>query len=136
MTENSDGRAPIRTSASGWLKDVAEAYRTRKPILIEDDAHLGINPKQDSLLRMGLKAQLSGREWAGVCLSVGVAGVGVWLIVMAVLDPEPFSKVALVIATGALLLGTGGLVAVRILTHLKPPNVRIFKTGVFEIYWD
>jgi hypothetical protein len=136
MSGESEEKRQVKTSTRGWLKEVAEAYRNRVPILIDDDAQVGINPKEDSLLKMGIKAKLSAREWAGVCLSLGVAGIGVWLIVMAVLDPEPFSKVALVIVTGALLLGTGGLVAVRVLTHLKPPNIRIFKTGIFEIYWD
>lgn len=126
----------IRTSNTDWLKQVAKAYKARLPILLEDDAHLGINPQLDSLLRMGLKAGLSAREWIGVCVALGIAGVGIWLVVAAVLDPEPFSKVALVIVTGAVLLGTGGLMAIRVLTHLKPPNVRIFKTGVFEIYWE
>jgi len=85
---------------------------------------------------MGKKAKLSPREWTGVLVSLGIAGMGAWLMVMAVLDPEPYTKVAAAIATGAVLLGTGGLVAVRVLTHVKPPNIRVSKTGLFEIYWS
>lgn len=125
----------ILTSAPGWLKQLAKAYKTREPILIEDDALIGIDPNVDTLMKMGLKAGLSRREWSGILVSLGMAGFGAWLVVMAVLDPEPYSKVAVTVAAGAVLLGTGGLVAIRILTHLKPPNIRVRKSGVFEIYW-
>jgi hypothetical protein len=126
----------IRTSVNGWLKRVAEAYRARESFLLEDDAQIGIDPREDTLLRMGMKAKLAKREWAGVLISVGIAGIGAWLIIMAVLDPEPYTKVATAIATGAVLLSTGGLVAVRILTQVKPPNIRVSRGGVFEIYWE
>ena len=125
----------IKTSSTDWLRNVVEAYKERRAFLLEDDAHLGIDPREETILQMGRKANLTRREWSGVLISCGIAGVGVWLIVMAVLDPEPFSKVASTIAAGAVLLGTGGLVAIRILTHIKPPNIRVSKNGVFEIYW-
>lgn len=125
----------IKTSAVGWLKQAAEAYKARQPFLLEDDAHIGVDPREDTLMRMGLKAQLSARAWSAVMISVGIAGVGAWLIVMAVLDPEPYSKVAMAIVTGAILLGSGGLTAVRVLTNVKPPNIRVSKMGIFEIYW-
>lgn len=125
----------IKTSAVGWLKQAAESYKKREAFLLEDDAQIGIDPREDTLLQMGRKAKLTARDWTAVLISVGIAGVGAWLIVMALLDPEPYSKVAAAIATGAILLGTGGMLAVRILTHVKPPNVRVSKGGVFEIYW-
>lgn len=126
----------IRTSAANWLRDAASAYRAKIPFQLEDDAQLGIDPREDSLFQMGKKASLSPREWSGVMVSLGVAGVGAWLVVMAVLDPEPYTKVATAIVAGAVLLGTGGLVAVRVLTHAKPPNIRVTKAGSFEIYWS
>src|SRR4051812_16118049 len=115
----------VRTSADHWLREVAAAYRGRIPFSLLDDAQLGVDPRQDTLFQMGQKARLSPREWTGVLISLGIAGVGAWLLVLAVLDPEPYSKVASSVITGALLLGTGGLVAVRVLTHAKPPNIRV-----------
>ena len=125
----------IRTTENGWLKKLADAYKTRMPFVLQDDTNLGVDPREDSLLRMGLKARLTRREWSAVLVSVGIAGVGAWLIVMAVLDPEPYTKVAAAIVSGAVLLGTGGLVSIRVLTNIKPPNIRVSKTGVFEVYW-
>lgn len=126
----------VRTSAPQWLREVAAAYRARRAFRIEDDAQVGIDPREDTLFQMGKKAKLSPREWSGVLVSLGIAGVGAWLLILAVLDPEPYSKVASSIVTGAVLLGTGGLVAVRVLTHTKPPNIRVTRSGVFEIYWS
>ena len=135
MKSTDESQKIVQTSSRGWLEKVARAYRERQPIILEDDAQVGIDPRKDTLLQMGLKAKLLSREWAAVLISLGVAGVGTWIIVMAVLDPEPFSKVLATIATGAILLGTGGLMAVRVLTHVKPPNIRVSKSGTFEIYW-
>src|SRR4051812_35720450 len=109
----------IRTSKKGWMNELAIVYKARLPFVLEDDADVGIDPREDTLVRMGLKAGLTRREWSGLLITLGIAGIGAWLLVMAVLDPEPYSKVAAAIATGAVLLGTGGLMAVRILTHLK-----------------
>lgn len=125
----------IKTSAKNWLKEVAEHYKRRENFLLEDDAHIGIDPRVDTLLRMGLKSQLSRREWAAVFVSLGVAGVGVWLLVMAVLDPEPFSKIMVALVTGAILLGTGSTYAIKILTNVKPPTIHVGRGG-FRIEWD
>jgi hypothetical protein len=131
-----DSKEVIRTTENGWLKKLAAAYKSRLPFVLNDDANLGVDPREDSLLRMGVKGKLTRREWSAVLVSVGIAGVGAWLIVMAVIDPEPYSKVAAAIISGAVLLGTGGLVAIRVLTHIKPPNIRVSKTGIFEVYWN
>ncbi len=126
----------VHTSTKGWLEKLAKAYRERQPLLLEDDANVGIDPRVESILQMGLKAKLARREWAAVVVSLGVAGVGTWVLVMAVLDPEPFSKMVATIVSGAVLLGTGGLMAVRILTQIKPPTIRVTKAGSFEITWN
>jgi hypothetical protein len=125
----------IKTSAQNWLKKVSEFYKKREAFVLVDDAHVGVDPRQDTLLQMGRKAQLSRREWAGVLVSLGVASVGVWLLVMAVTDPEPYSKVMAAVLAGAVLVGSGGMMAIRILTHIKPPKVRV-GSGGFEIEWE
>jgi hypothetical protein len=131
-----NGKLTIRTSARGWMSELARAYRAKEPLVLEDDAEIGIDPRRDTILDMGRRSDLSARDWYGVLISLGVAAVGAWLLVMAVLDPEPYSKVAVAIATGAVLLGSGGFYAVRILTNVKPPRVSVSRTGTFEIDWS
>jgi hypothetical protein len=125
----------IRTSSSGWFARLARAYRARARVVVVDDAGVGIHPGSDTLLDMGRRASLSVREWAGVLVALGMSGLGAWVVVMAVLDPEPYSKVLGAIIAGAAVLGAGGFAAIRILTHHQPPKVSISTHG-FEIAWD
>jgi hypothetical protein len=125
----------IKTSSVDWFSQLARAYKLRTRVVLVDDAKVGINPESETLLDMGKRARLSAREWAGVMVSLGMGVVGAWVIVMAVLDPEPYSKVVGTIVAGAVLLGGGGFAAIRILTHHKPPKVTFSPRG-FEIAWD
>jgi hypothetical protein len=129
------GEMMIRTSSAGWFSELARAYKLRARVVLVDDARVGISPESETLLDMGKRAGLSVREWAGVLVSLGMSAVGAWVIVMAVLDPEPYSKVVSTIVAGAMLLGAGGFAAHRILTHHKPPKVTLSGRG-FEIAWD
>jgi hypothetical protein len=129
------GEMMIRTSSAGWFSELARAYKLRARVVLVDDARVGISPESETLLDMGKRAGLSVREWAGVLVSLGMSAVGAWVIVMAVLDPEPYSKVVSTIVAGAMLLGAGGFAAIRILTHHKPPKVTLSGRG-FEIAWD
>jgi hypothetical protein len=125
----------IKTSQQGWLQELSKSYREQKPVRIVDDAHIGIDPQSDSLLTMGWKAKLTVREWFAVAISLGVSVAGAYLLVVAIVDEEPFSKIAVALITGAVLLGSGGFMAVRILTKIKPPNIKVAGDG-FEINWN
>jgi hypothetical protein len=125
----------IRTSTQGWLEELARCYREKQDVILIDDAKVGINPESDTILAMGHKAKLSTNEWIAVLICLGVSLFGAYLLVMAILDPEPYSKIAIALITGAILLGSGGLAAVRVLTKIKPPNVKVTLKG-FEISWD
>ena len=124
----------VRTSAPSWLAVLAKAYKEQTPTLIIDDANVGIDPANHSLFDMGRKAELSVAEITAVCIAVGMSFVGVGMVVLAFLDPEPTSKLALLIGAGAVLALTGGLSAIHVLTKKKPPNIRVGKNG-FEISW-
>lgn len=62
-----------------------------------------------------------------------MSAAGAFLLVMAILDPEPYTKIAFTLGTGAPLLTGGGFAAIRVLVDHKPPSVKIFPTGGFEI---
>jgi|ERR1051326_1313556 hypothetical protein len=125
----------IKTSRSAWLTELSQSYKKKEPVLLVDDAKIGIDPSTETLLIMGRKGKISAREWIAVLISLGVAASGAYLLVMAILDPEPYSKIVAAIGTGAVLIGSGGFMAVRVLTHIKPPNVKMTPQG-FEIHWN
>lgn len=125
----------VRTSESGWLGQLADAYRSHTPALVIDDANVGIDPSQHSLFEMGRSARLSGREIGAVCISCGMSAAGAAMVLLAVLDPEPTSKLGLLIGSGALLAFTGGWSAIQVLTTNRPPNVRVTRAGM-AISWQ
>ena len=125
----------IRTSDAQWLTTLAQVYRERQEAVLLDDAKLGVDPTSQTLLQMGRKGRLSREEWVAVGLSVGLSSAGIFLVVFAAVDPEPWSKVGFAIGAGSVLALTGGFSAIRILTRVKPPRISVGKSG-FEISWD
>lgn len=128
----------IRTSDAGWLERLARAYRERAAVVVVDDAGAGIDPSRQTVFEMARLVRLSPREIAAVAVALGMGGAGVLMIVLAFLDPEPTSKLGLLVGGGAVCVFTGGLTAVRILVSHKPPRVRVDAGSVarFELYWD
>ena len=104
-------------------------------MVIIDDANVGIDPGSQSLLELGLKTGLSRKEWTAVLIAGGMTIFGAAVILLAILDPDPTSKLGLLIASGAVLTLGGGFSAIRILTKHKPPKVRVSRNGI-EIEWD
>lgn len=127
---------PIYTSSQDWLKQLAAAYRARMAITLVDDAELGVNPVSQTLLDMGRHAALSVKEWMAVLVSLGMGGLGAWLIVMAVIDPEPYTKISFALGAGTVMTMGGGWSAVRVLTGHKPPTVTLSPRGGFEIRFE
>jgi len=125
----------IRTSSRGWLAALSQAYRDKQPVTVIDDAGVGIAPEMDSLLDMGRKSKLTREEWVGVLVSLGMCGAGIAMVAAAILDPEPTSKLGLLIVGGSIVCLGGGFSAIRVLTKTRPPTVRVTKNG-FEIDWD
>ncbi len=128
----------IRTSDRGWLERLAQAYKDRRPVVVEDDLGVGIDPARQSVLDMARHVRLTPREWAAVGVSVGLSGAGVLMVVLAFLDPEPTSKLGLLVGGGALCVFTGGVAALRILVSHRPPHVHFTagKIAQFDIRWD
>jgi hypothetical protein len=125
----------IRTGEAGWFPRLAHAYRDRERVLLVDDAKVGIDPKNQSLVSMGIKAGLSPADWAAVAVAVGVSAAGVMMVVLAFLDPEPTSKLGLLVGGGAVCVLTGGLTAIGILTRRRPPTIELTASG-FKISWE
>jgi hypothetical protein len=124
----------VRTSDPNWLRTLALLYRARASGVLVDDAGLGIHPEDQTLLQMARVSGLSKREIASVSVALGMSTVGVTMVILAVLDPEPTSKLGLLVGGGAVCVLGGGFSAIRILTQHKPPNIRATAKGI-EIFW-
>ncbi|MBU0654242.1 MAG: hypothetical protein KJ914_03815 [Gammaproteobacteria bacterium] len=124
----------IKTSQEGWLKDLAVTYKEKTPVTIFDDAKVGIDLTKDSIFDMGRKAELTTAEITAVCVAIGMSVTGIGMILLAFFDPEPTTKLGLLIGGGATLLLTGGFSAIYVLTKQKPPKVKIGPNGI-EVEW-
>ena len=137
MSEEIEDIKEIRASEKDWFKKLAEAYKNKINVIFIDDAGLNINPAIQTLLEMGQKAGIEPREWIAVLISVGVAGAGVYMIVAAILDPEPTIKLGLLIVGGSVSLVGRGFSAIRVLTKQKPPTIEVSQGGIkIKIKWD
>lgn len=124
----------IKTSQEGWLRDLAVAYKDKTPVTVLDDAKVGIDLSKDSIFNLGRKAELSTAEITAVCVAIGMSSSGIGMILLAFFDPEPTTKLGLLIAGGATLLLTGGFSAIYVLTKQKPPKVKVGPNGI-EVEW-
>jgi len=70
-----------------------------------------------------------------VLVSLGLSAVGVWMIAAALADPEPTSKLALLVAAGAISVIGGGFSAIRVLTRERPPSIEVGRSGI-KVCWE
>ena len=131
---DTEEKLTVRTSQPDWLKALAVIYKRRQPALIIDDAGVGFDPASYTLLQMAKGVGLSHRELAGVCVALGMSATGIVMVILAFVDPEPTSKLGLLVGGGVICVLGGGFGAIRILTNLKPPNVKVTTRGI-EIAW-
>ena len=124
----------IRTSKKNWFKELVLAYRDQVPIFLVDDAEVGITPETQTLLEIGRDMGLTKEDWIGILVALGVSAVGVGLIVAAIFDPEPTSKLGLLVSGGITFVFSGGFMAIKLLTRQKPPTVKMGKDGI-QIDW-
>lgn len=104
----------IKTSQSEWLKDSIELYSKKQAFTLLDDAKIGLTEKDLSsavtLIRAAKKkAGLPIKTIAQALTSIGITGAGIYIVILAIADPEPTSKLGLLITGGLILAVTGSL---------------------------
>ena len=108
----------IRTSDSDWLQKALECYRDKQVFNLIDDANIGLDSTDlISAVRLIAKTKKAGgigaKGIATILTSLGLSSVGVWLVLAAIVDPEPTSKLGILIAGGVALIALGGLSILR-----------------------
>jgi hypothetical protein len=107
-------REIIRTSDNKWLEKALDCYKTKVAFEFIDDASIGIGHEAlVSAVALIAAAKKSGtiswQQIAVILTGLGISGLGIWLITVAVADPEPTSKLSILLVGGVLLMTTGGL---------------------------
>lgn len=127
----------VRTSSKDWLEQAINLYTDKKPFLFEDDANLGLAEADlksaVALIRAAKsKGSVTWQQIVGVLAGIGITGVGVWMVAAAIADPEPTTKLGLLIAGGIILALTGSLgtlaaLGVRYAVSAKSPGGHTFE---------
>jgi hypothetical protein len=104
----------IKTSDEKWLEKALKAYSIKQQFSIDDDGQVGLKETDVksavALISFAKKGHhVSWRKISQILASLGITGVGVWIIAAAIADPEPTSKLSLLVAGGLVLALTGSL---------------------------
>lgn len=109
----------IRTSDPGWLGKALTHYTERTPFKLVDDAGLGLSQKDlrtaVDLLHSLREKKFSTRKLLQALAGLGLGGVGIGLVLLAIVDPEPTSKLSILLAGGVVLILAGGLAVLKAL---------------------
>lgn len=104
----------IRTSEVNWLERAIKCYSEKTRFTFIDDANLGIIEKDlksaINLIRgASTKSDKTWRSIAGVLAGMGISTMGIYIIGLAIIDPEPTTKLGLLVGGGLVLVLTGSL---------------------------
>ena len=127
----------VRTTDVDWLERAIKLYTDKLTFTFIDDAKLGISEADlksaVALIRAAKsKGMVAWQQIVGVLAGIGITGVGVWIIMAAIADPEPTTKLGLLVAGGIVLALTGSLgtlasLGVRFSVSAKSPGGGEFK---------
>lgn len=104
----------IRTSEVNWLESAIKCYSEKTRFTFIDDANLGITEKDlksaVNLIRgANTKSDKTWKSIVGVLAGMGISGMGIYIIGLAIVDPEPTTKLGLLVGGGLVLVLTGSL---------------------------
>jgi hypothetical protein len=125
----------VRTSDPGWLDKALKAYRCRTPFHFTDDAGLGVTENDlvsaVALIRRAKQSgKMSWKDISQILTGMGLSGVGIWLIAASIADPEPTSKLWILLAGGVVLIMTGGLSILKALGQKWQVHARYGKQEI------
>lgn len=107
-------REIIRTSDKKWLEKALDCYKSKIAFEFLDDVPVGIGHNDlVSAVALISAAKSAGvvtwQQIAGILTGLGMSAAGIWMIAAAIADPEPTSKLGILLAGGVVLALTGGL---------------------------
>lgn len=110
----------IKTSNKEWLESALKEYSSKNEFTLIDDKILGLQEKDlnsaVSLIKAAkTKGKKSIKQITKVLLGLGLSSTGIYVIIIAIADPEPTSKLSLLLVGGVILAISGGYGTLRAL---------------------
>jgi len=128
----------IKTSEEDWINRAMKAYTQKVEFTLIDDAGLGLSEKDvrsaiNLMSFMKNENRMTVKEIASVVVGLVITASGVWIVLAAIADPEPTSKLGLLIAGGLVLALTGSLGTMRALGITYNVSAKTFGGNEFHI---
>jgi len=104
----------IKTSESDWLEKSIKCFTEKTAFSFVDDAKMGLTETDlksaVNLIRVAKsKGNKTWKSIVGVLTGLGITGAGVYIIMLAIIDPEPTTKLGLLVSGGLIITLTGSL---------------------------
>lgn len=104
----------ISTSDNQWFEKALKAYSSKKEFTLSDEQMLGLSANDvksavSLIAFMKRNQKMPWKKITQVLASIGITGIGVWIIAAAIASPEPTSKLTLLVTGGLVLTLTGSL---------------------------
>ena len=136
--ENNREELTIRTSQENWVDTAIKAYTKKQEFSLIDDSELGLSEKDvksamNLLAFMRKERRMKIKDISSVLVGIGITASGVWIVLAAIADPEPTSKLSLLIAGGLILALTGSLGTLRALGITFSVSAKTFGGNEFHI---
>jgi len=110
---NNTYKTIIKSSEPDWLEKALKQYSIKEPFQFDDDDEIGLTEKDlhsaiNLIKAAKSKGKVSLKKIVGLLTGLGITGAGVWIVVAAIADPEPTTKLGLLITGGLILAIMGG----------------------------
>ncbi|MBU0711665.1 hypothetical protein KKC74_08600 [bacterium] len=104
----------IRTSEKNWFEKAIECFSEKISFEFIDDVNIGVSSDDLSsainLIKKVTKTKtVKWQDIISILTGLGMSSVGVWMIAIAIADPEPTSTLWILLAGGVILTMTGGM---------------------------
>lgn len=110
----------IKTTDPQWLEKSITHYSDKKEFSFIDDAKLGMTKADlSSAVQLIKAAKTKGgktlKQITAVLVGLGMSAAGIGIIILAILDPEPTTKLGLLVGGGLVLVLTGSYATMKTL---------------------
>lgn len=128
----------ILTSDENWVDRAMKAYTKKVAFDLVDDAKIGLSEKDvksaiNLLSFMKKERKMKLKDISSVLVGLGITASGVWIVLAAIADPEPTSKLTLLVTGGLILALTGSLGTLRALGITFSVSAKTFGGNEFHI---
>ena len=108
----------IKTTDPQWLEKAITHYSNKKEFSFIDDAELGftetdLHSAVDMIKAAKTKGGKTLKQITAVLVGLGMSAAGIGIIILAILDPEPTTKLGLLVGGGLLLVLTGSYATMK-----------------------